>query len=192
MMTKETNIPVKKYYFNVEEYHLMGEVGILGSETRVELINGEVIEMDPVKSPHSGTVMLLNRLLGKKLGDDFIISIHHPVELNRNSEPEPDLMILNHREDFFTKSHPQPADVILLIEVADSTLEKDRKIKLPLYAAAGITETWIVNLQDQQIEVSTEPSEKGYSNCHIYRKGDTILHELLEEVAVSEVLVAGD
>lgn len=179
MMPKETNIPVKKYLFNVEEYHLMGEAGILGAKPRVELINGEVIEMDSFKSSHSGTVTLLNRLLGKILGDDFIISIHHPVELNRYSEPEPDLMILNHREDFFTKSHPQPDDVILLIEVADSSQEKDREIKLPLYAAAGIEEVWIVNLQDQQIEVSTEPNEKGYSNIHIYRKGDRIQHELI-------------
>lgn len=192
MMTKETNIPVKRYYFNVEEYHLMGEVGIIAPGSRVELINGEIIEMSPIRSPHSGTVNLLNRLFGKILGDDFIVSTQNPVELNHNSEPEPDLAILKYQNDLYTKSHPKPIDVVLIVEVADTSLEKDREIKLPLYAAAGIAEAWIVNLQDQQIEVSTQPSEKGYSNRHIYRIGDTIQHELIGKLAVSEVLITVD
>ena len=170
----------------------MGEAGIITPGHRVELINGEIIEMSPIKSPHAGTVNLLNRLLGKILGDNFIISAQNPVELSQNSEPEPDLAVLKYRDDLYTKSHPQPADVLLVIEVADSSLDKDREIKLPLYAAAGIEEVWIVNLQDQQIEVSTEPSDQGYSNCHIYRKGDTIQHDLIGALAVSDVLISVD
>lgn len=191
-MTKETNIPVKKYYFNVEEYHLMGEVGIIAPGHRVELIYGEIIEMRPIKSLHSGTVKLLNRLFGELLGSDVIISVQDPIELNHYSEPKPDLAVLKYRDDLYIKSHPQPTDVLLIIEVAESTLEKDRKIKLPLYAAAGITETWIVNLEGQQIEVSKEPSKKSYSNCHIYRKEDTIQHELLGALAVNKVLIADE
>lgn len=168
----------------------MGETGIIAPGCRVELINGEIIEMSPIKSPHAGTVKLLNRLLGKLLGDDVVISVQDPVELGIYSEPEPDLAILKYREDLYIHSHPQPSDVLLIIEVADSSLEKDREIKLPLYAAAGIGETWIVNLRDQQIEVSTEPTSKGYSNNHIYRKGDTIEYGLIPVLAVSKVFIA--
>ncbi|GJM33162.1 MAG: hypothetical protein DHS20C18_21630 [Saprospiraceae bacterium] len=132
------------------------------------------------------------KLLSEILDNDVIISVQDPVELNQYSEPEPDLAILKYRDDLYTKSHPKPADVLLVIEVADTSLEKDRAIKLPLYAAAGIREVWIINLEEQQIEVSTEPGEKGYSNLHIYRKGEIVEHALIGELNVSEVLITKD
>jgi len=189
MMTKETKIPLKKYHFTVEEYHRMGEAGIIAPGRRVELIRGEIIEMSPINSLHAGTVKLLNRLLSPLLGEDYIVSVQDPVELDRYSEPEPDLAILKYRKDLYTQSHPKPSDVLLIIEVADSSLEKDREIKLPLYAAAGIEEAWTINLQDQQIEVNTEPTAKGYSNKHIYRKGDIITHSLIGKLEVDRVLI---
>lgn len=128
--------------------------------------------------------------MSRLLGDDLILSTQDPVELDHHSEPEPDLAILKYRSDLYTQSHPKASDVSLIIEVADSTLEKDQKIKLPLYAAAAIQEVWIINLQDQQIEVSTEPSKEGYRNCHIYRSRDSIQNDLIGELAVSEVLIS--
>ena len=101
-MTKEPNIPVKKYYFNVEEYHRIGEAGIIAPGHRVELINGEIIEIGPINSLHAGTVKNLNRLLGRLFGEDAILSVQDPVELNPHSEPEPDLAILKYRTDLYT------------------------------------------------------------------------------------------
>lgn len=178
-----------KYRFNIDEYHRMGEAYIIPYEKRVELINGEIFEVDPITSLHSGTVKLLARIFNDISEETYIISIRNPVGLNRYSELDPDIAILNYRDDFYTKSHPKPDEVLLIIEVADSSLEKDRTVKLPLYATAGIKETWIVNLQDQQIEVSTEPSPKGYANCHIYRKGDMIHTDLIKELAVDKVFL---
>ncbi|MBX2873051.1 MAG: Uma2 family endonuclease [Saprospiraceae bacterium] len=189
-MTRDTQVPIKRYYFNVEEFRQMGEAGIIAPGHRVELINGEIIEKSPINSLHAGTVKNLNRLLSRLLGEDAILSVQDTVELNQHSEPEPDLAILRYRKDLYTQAHPKPEDVFLIIEVADSTLEKDQKIKLPLYAATGIEEVWIINLQDNQVEVSTEPSDLGYRNCHIYRKGDAISNHLIGELAVSDVLIA--
>ncbi len=189
-MTTDTKIPLQKLHFTVDQYHRMGETGIIPADARVELINGEIIKMSPINSLHAGTVKNLNRLFSKLLHNDFIVSIQDPVELNKLSEPEPDLAILKFREDIYTQNNPKPSDVLLIVEVADSSLENDRSVKLPLYAQAGIPETWIVNLQDQQIEVSTEPSEKGYANVHIYRPGDKIEHPLLNiAIVVNDVFV---
>lgn len=189
LMTKNTDQLLKKYLFTIDEYRLMGEMGILTRKQPVELLNGEIIEMSPIKSLHSGTVKLLNRVLGEILGKDFIISIQDPVELNQYSEPEPDVAVLKFREDAYTKSHPKPPEVLLIIEVADTSLEKDREVKLPIYAASGIRECWIVNLREQQIEVYTEPSEKGYADIHIYRKGDLIQTQLVPNLPVAGILL---
>ncbi len=189
LMTRDTQVPIKRYYFNVEEFRQMGEAGIIAPGHRVELIKGEIIEMSPINSLHAGTVKNLNRLLSRILGEDTILSVQDPVELNQHSEPEPDLAILRYRKDLYTQAHPKPEDILIIIEVSDSTLEKDQKIKLPLYAATGIEEVWIINLQDKQLEVSTEPSEQGYRNCHIYRAGDIIRHNSIGELAVSDILI---
>lgn len=130
-ITKDINVPVKKFRFTVQDYHRLGEAGIITPDQKVELINGEIIERSPIKSPHSGTVSLLNRLLSHWLGKDYIIHVQNPLEIDKFTEPEPDVMVLKFREDFYIKSHPKPEDTLLLIEVADSSLEKDRAVKLP-------------------------------------------------------------
>lgn len=187
--TEITNIAVKKFLFTVHDYHLMGEKGILPSDQRFELIHGEIIEMSPSKSYHAGVINDLIIIFGELLEKKWMLTVQNPIVLNDYNEPEPDLAIAKRRKDRYKKSHPKPEDILVLIEVADSTLEKDREMKLPLYASAGIPETWIINLQDQQIEVSTEPSEKGYANLHIYRKGDVIKHELIKELKVDEIFL---
>ena len=190
LMTKETEQLIEKYIFTVKDYHLIGETGIIPEGRRVELLNGEIVKMSPIKSPHASTVKVLISILTSRLTEDFILDVQNPVELSEYSEPEPDLAILKFKADFYSSAHPKPEDVELLIEVADSTLQKDRKVKLPLYAEAGIKEVWIVNLKEQQIEVSTEPHQLGYSNLHTYRKGDQIQHAILGIVVVDDILIS--
>lgn len=187
-MAKDTHAAGRKYRFTVEEYHRMGEVGIIPSDRRVELINGEIIEMSPIKSLHAGTVKVLTKLLISLFGDGIVLGVQDPVELNEFSEPEPDLSILKFRQDYYRKSHPKPEDVLFLIEVADSSIDSDRQLKLPLYAEAGIPEVWIVNLPERQIEVYTKPAEKGYAQINIFRQGDTIQTASIESLAAADIL----
>lgn len=188
-MTLTTHDFVDKFYFTIEDYHRMGEVGIIPEDQRVELIHGEIIKMSPINSPHAGTVKSLIRMIVARLGNQFTLSIQDPLTIHPNSEPEPDLALLVNHKDNYTSVHPTPSDVVLLIEVADTSLQKDREIKLPLYASAGIKEVWIVNLEDRQIEISTSPTSNSYSNLHIYHPGDTIQHELLGRIEIEEILI---
>ncbi|MCB0560788.1 MAG: Uma2 family endonuclease [Lewinellaceae bacterium] len=183
---EKTEVSTQKHRFTVEEYHRMGEAGVL-DEARVELIDGEIYNMSPINSPHSGTVKWLNRLLNRLLGDEFIISIQDPITLNSLSEPEPDVAILKMREDFYTDSHPQPEDVLLLIEVADTSLEKDKRVKLPNYAQAGISEVWIMDINEQCIEVYTHPWEDTYRNKSTYLINEVMETTLLGGRAVKDI-----
>ncbi|MCB0630993.1 MAG: Uma2 family endonuclease [Saprospiraceae bacterium] len=180
---------VKKYRFTVDEYHQMGTAGIFQHGERVELIQGEIFEMSPINSPHAGTIKLLNRMFTALLGNQFIIGIQDPIQLDKYSEPEPDLCVLTFREDMYIKSHPQSHETLLVVEVADSSLAKDREVKAPLYAAAGIPEMWIINLSEQQIEVYTQPAQEGYSQIHIYRKNEVIKTGLIKGLNVNEVFL---
>jgi Uma2 family endonuclease len=189
-MTTKPNQSLPLYQFTTTEYHRLGEAGILEESRRVELLNGNIIEISPINSPHARTVKQLNRLLSKIFGEQAIISVQEPVQLDEHSEPEPDLAVLVYRADLYTQSHPRPSDTLLIIEVADASLEKDRQVKLPLYAAAGIPEVWIVNLPDQQIEIYTQARQDGYADIHLYRRGEIITTKLVQSVEVDAVLIA--
>lgn len=141
----------------------MGQAGIFKETDRVELIEGEIIEMSPIGSRHSGHVKRIRRLLDRFLGDDVILGVQDPVILNDFTEPEPDISILKPRADYYEESHPRPEDVIFLVEVADSSLAYDRKVKLRQYALAGITEYWIINIEEQIIEVFRSPIKEAYA-----------------------------
>ena len=121
IMTSKSNLSLQKYRFTAEEYHRMGDAVIIAADRRVELINGEIIERSPINSLHAGTAKLLNRLLNNTLQGQVIISVHNPVALNEYSEPEPDLAVLAYRADMYTKAHPTPAEILLVIEVADTS-----------------------------------------------------------------------
>jgi Uma2 family endonuclease len=151
-----------RHKLSVEDYHKLGEAGILTEHSRVELVEGELIDMAPIGGPHMGLVNRLNRLLVLAVGDLGVVSIQNPVTLPPYSEPQPDVAILKLGADSVASSVPQANDVLLLIEVADTTLAYDRTTKLALYAKAGIAETWIVNLQSQRVEVYREPTVNGY------------------------------
>lgn len=150
-----------RHMFSVEDYHRLGEAGILTEDSRVELIDGELIEMAPIGGPHMSAVNRLNRLLVLAVADLGVVSVQNPVRLPPHSEPQPDFAILKRPAD--ESAVPGPEDVLLMIEVADTTLAYDRKTKLHLYAQSGVAESWIVNLKSKCVEVYREPTADGYS-----------------------------
>lgn len=147
----------------VSEYHRMGEVGILGDRDRVELIEGELVAMSPIGSYHHGTVNKLNHSLVQAVGERAVVSVQGPVRLDEFSEPEPDIALLKPRPDFYQDGHAGPADVLLLIEVADTSLNYDHAVKRALYARHAIQELWIVDLTAGEVEVCRQPEADGYA-----------------------------
>jgi Uma2 family endonuclease len=171
--------------FNVEDYYRMAEAGILGEDDRVELIEGEIVEMPPIGPAHGGGVTYLNYAFPRLVGGDAILSVQNPVRLSDLSEPVPDLMLLRPRPDFYRESHPGPDDVLLLIEVADRTAAFDRRVKLPLYARAGIREYWIVDLGAGLVEVHREAGPKGYAERTEFRPGDSVAPAAFPDAVLS-------
>jgi Uma2 family endonuclease len=154
---------VKRRPITVSEYYRMAEVGILTENDRVELIEGQLIALSPVGSYHVGTVIKLTHSLVHAVGDHAVVSVHNPVRLDDLNEPEPDFVLLKPRPDFYRDAHPRPADVLLLIEVADSSLNYDRGVKRALYARHAIAEVWIVDLTASEVEVCRDPEPDGYA-----------------------------
>jgi Uma2 family endonuclease len=153
----------RRHRLTVADYHRMGEAGVFAHEARVELIEGEVIDMAPIGSRHAGTVSLLIARFGACLGEHGILWPQNPVVLDSRSEPQPDFAILRPRGDFYRLSHPRPNDILLLIEVSETTLRYDQEVKLRLYARAAIPEVWIVDLESSVLLVYTEPDGEIYS-----------------------------
>ena len=173
-----------KHRFNVEEYYRMAETGVLKPDARVELLNGEVNDMSPVGPFHGSITKYLNLLFTGAARGRWITQIQDPVHLDDHSEPEPDLALLKPSPDFYRKRHPQPADVFLLIEVSDTTLDRDQDAKIPAYGRAGIPEVWIVNLVDLTVEIYREPHFTGYSSKTVLRAGDQAKPQAFPDVAV--------
>lgn len=167
-------VQTQKKLFTVAEYYKMAEVGILEPDDRVELIHGEILKMSPIKSFHSSIVDALNEILVLLLHGKAIVKSQNPLHIDNYSEPEPDLTIAHFYTHKYRHQHPRPEDVHFLIEVADSTLQKDRKIKLPLYAEAGIAEVWIVNLKNHTVEVYTNPIAGSYQELNTLKSGDVL------------------
>ncbi|MEM6321335.1 MAG: Uma2 family endonuclease [Bacteroidota bacterium] len=166
-------VTLAKRLISTEDYHKMAEVGILQPDDKIELLNGEIIKMSPIGSLHVGYVNILDELLSDALGKKVHVVVQSPVKLSSFSEPEPDLVLLKRRKDHYLKRLPQPKDVHLIVEVADSTLEKDREVKAPLYAQANISEYWILNIPDEQLEIFTEPKDGKYQSKTMLKAGDT-------------------
>ncbi len=163
----------------------MAEAGLFSGYDRVELIEGEVIKMSPKRCRHAGCVDRLNSILNRKLGHAAIIRVQNPVRLNDFSEPEPDVALLKPRDDFYSQSHPTASDVLLVIEVAETSVEYDRSLKMPLYAQSGIPEAWLVNLSKDLIELYTQPKNGKYQKVQRLKRGKSLASPTLTELSLS-------
>ena len=157
-------VQILRKKFTVGQYHQMIESGILTDRDRVELLNGEILEMSPVGRRHAACVDRLTELLIVQLVGKAIVRTQNPIRLSDDSEPQPDIAILRRRDDFYATGHPQPEDIFLVIEVADTTIEFDREIKIPTYALENISVVWLVDLNAEIVEVFQEPTAQGYRN----------------------------
>ena len=155
-------MPLVKRLFTVEEYHKMAKAGILGEDDRVELLEGEIVQISPIGSRHAACVMRLTELLSQRVVGRAHVRVQNPILLGEHSEPQPDVTLLRRREDFYASSHPRPEDVLLVIEVAETSAAVEREVKAPLYARYGIPEVWVVDLAGGQVEVFRRPSPQGY------------------------------
>lgn len=153
---------LQRHRLSVDEYHRMASTGILPEDSRVELINGEIIDMAPIGSRHAAAVKQLTRILSRAVGDTAIVSVQDPIHLDPHTEPQPDLALLRPREDFYRTAHPRADDVLLIIEVADASLRYEREIKIPLYARHGIPEVWLVDLLDNRLQRFRDGTSEGY------------------------------
>ena len=173
----------------VDEYHAMARAGILTEDDRVELLDGKIIVMSPIGPPHIRCVIQLDRLLNRRIDQhdatDLFISVQNPVRLDIHGEPEPDVVLLRLPEG--PLGTPRPDDVLLLIEVADTSLAHDRDIKLPRYARAGIPEAWIVALDEDHIEVYRRPQAQGYAERQVFQRGEALEIEALPTLGTFSV-----
>ncbi|MFV9506274.1 MAG: Uma2 family endonuclease [Oscillochloridaceae bacterium umkhey_bin13] len=170
--------------FTVDDFARMREAGLLSEDDRIELLDGEIYVMSPVGPLHVAIVNKLNRILSQQLGDEAIVSVQNPIRLGDTGEPQPDLALLQPRADFYTTALATPAEILLLIEVADTSLAYDREQKLPRYAEAAISEVWIVDLASQTIEQYTQPLQGRYTLVRTILFGETIRATLLTGINV--------
>jgi Uma2 family endonuclease len=170
--------------FTREEYHRMAEVGILGRRDRVELIRGEIVEMSPIGRRHGAFVDNLTRLLVKRLPDHVIVRVQGPVALADDTEPEPDLTVLRRRSVPYKEREAWAEDVLLVIEVAESSLAYDRSTKLRLYAEAGIPEYWVVDCAAETVEVHRGPGLEGYREVSLMAGTATLTVQAFPDVEV--------
>jgi Uma2 family endonuclease len=175
----------QKHPISAEEYLRMGEAGVFAPEARLELIDGEILEMSPIHPPHAGCVKALNSLLSARAGRKAILAIQDPMIISGRSVPQPDVMLLNPRPDFYRSSHPGVADVMLAVEVADTTLVFDLQVKVPLYARCGIREVWVVDVSEQVIHVFRVPRPDGYTIRFTVRAAESVECQALPEVRVT-------
>jgi Uma2 family endonuclease len=147
---------------SVHDYHRMGDTGILREDDRVELIDGELFAMAPVGCPHAAAVARLTMWFAGMASKRYLVWVQNPIQIPPFSEPQPDLMLLRPRPDGYSRALPQPTDVLLLIEVAVSSLAFDRDLKIPLYGRHGIAESWLVNMQRRAVTVYRDPAPEGY------------------------------
>ncbi|HLT47219.1 MAG TPA: Uma2 family endonuclease [Rubricoccaceae bacterium] len=166
--------------FTVDEYYAMARAGILGPEDRVELIEGRIVAMSPIGHRHASSVSRLTRFFVRHADAFAVVWIQSPVRLSTRTEPEPDLALLVPK-DAYAARHPRPEEVLLLIEVADTTLAYDRDTKLPLYAREGVREVWIVALPEERVHVYRRPTPEGYAEHAVFERGAALRAGALPE-----------
>jgi Uma2 family endonuclease len=176
--------PVRKHLTDIHEWQKIGEANIFPPESRLELINGEILEMAPIGSNHAGHLKRINSVLTILVSGKAIVSVQDPLQLGDLSEPEPDFMLLKPNADFYSSRHPVADDVLLLIEVADSSLNFDQNQKLRLYALHHVPEYWLLNLNDNCLEVYRKPHGEVYAEKTTLYSGDSVTLTQLPKITV--------
>ncbi len=181
---------VARRKFTVQEYELMVRAGILHEDDRVELVEGEVVQMSPISSNAGSVNRLLAALARLQAESRAVVSVQNPVRLGEFGQPQPDVAVLRPRADFYSTAHPGPEDVLLVVEVAETSAEYDRQVKVPLYGRWGIPEVWLVDLEGDRVEVYREPTGEGYGRKRSLFRGDVLrpLRAPDLEVPVDQVL----
>jgi Uma2 family endonuclease len=182
--------PIERRKFRVDEYQKMVQLGILPEESGWEIIAGEIIKKIPIGSKHAGTVKRISEVIRDVIGKAAIISVQDPIHLDDYNEPEPDIALLRRRGDFYTESHPIPMEILVLIEVSDSTVKYDRETKKTLYAEHEIGEFWLVDLTNKTIEIHTQPRRGIYHNIQIFAQDEELESNAVEDLRlnVNEIL----
>jgi Uma2 family endonuclease len=176
--------------FTRDEYHWMARVGILGEDDRVELIEGEILQMSPIGRRHVSSLDRLNHIFVRALGDVAIVRVGGSIVLSEHNEPQPDLVLLRPRADYYATADATPADVFLIVEVSDTSIQYDRQVKAPLYARRGIPELWIVDVAHDHIIGHRDPTDNGYATTRVFRRGETIRPAAFPDlqIAVDEII----
>jgi Uma2 family endonuclease len=181
---------VTKKLFTVDEFYRMADAGIFGEDDRLELIEGEIVQMSAINQRHFSCVNRANDVFTSAFKGRAIVSVQSPLRLNNYNEPMPDIVLLKPRRDYYASERHTPKDTFLVVEVSDTTLRYERKTKLPLYAAAGISEVWIENLQEDLLLVCRDAAGKDYKTKLTLRRGESISPLAFPDVAfkVEELL----
>lgn len=190
-MIPQTTMPQPvQLRFTVDEYYKMIELGMLKDYEKAEIIEGELIKKMTVGDRHAYVVDVLNRFFSRNLGDEILVRVQNPVRLSDYNEPEPDIVLADLRK-FDGRRHPRPEEVILIVEVSDSTVKYDRDKKLPLYAEAEIPEVWIVNLQNEIVEIHTKPGVGLYQLVEIFSRGEIVKSKSIANLEIEADKILG-
>jgi Uma2 family endonuclease len=176
---------IEKRRFTADEYQAMGLAGILSEDDRVELIDGEILVMTPISAAHAAAVNRANRALVRAAGDAAIVSPQNPVRLNLFNEPQPDLVLFRPRDDFYRTTHPLISDVLLVIEIAHSSLRYDRDVKTALYARHAVVEYWLVHLESGTLTRYTSPGDGAYRETAVHARGERMAPRALPDCVIS-------
>ena len=175
----------QRYRLTVAHFHRMTELGIFAEDEHLELVEGDLIRMSPIGEEHARYTLQLSYLFSQLTAGKILVNVQNPLILDECNEPEPDLMLLKFRSDFYKKAKPCPADVLLVIEVADTSLAYDKTIKIPLYAKRGIPEVWLINLPQRCLEIYRQPSAQGYQHIWLPGLHESMAPELLPEAKIA-------
>jgi Uma2 family endonuclease len=178
-------VTLRRYRFTVDQYHRMAEAELFHPDCRVELVDGDIFEMSPIGSWHAGVVNVLTHRFVSGLDDRAVVHVQNPAQLDAYSEPQPDVMLLKPRTDFYRHAHPGPEDALLLVEVSDTSLLHDRGRKLRLYARAGVPEVWVVNRKADAIEIFRDPSADGYRKVFTRGRGEELTPAAFPDLSLS-------
>ena len=179
----------RRHHLTVSQFQQMIAHGILTKDDRVELLNGEILAMSPINPSHAGLANRLNRLLVRLVEDRAVVAVQNPIQLDDESQPQPDLCLLRPRADDYTTAHALPHEVLLAIEIAESSARLDRAVKRPAYARAGIAELWIIDLKKKVVEVYRDPADGEYQTTLLVRGGQTLAPQALPDVALQAAML---